>query len=65
MFNTDYYREERNRKMEIGSLFGAKHASNVHGVKDDDTTTQKQEKSKFPPDWFANAVAAQGGGFQQ
>ena len=64
MFNIDYYREERNKKMKIGSLFGAKHVSNVHGVKDDDAA-QKQEKSKFPPDWFANAVAAQGGGFQQ
>jgi hypothetical protein len=50
--------------MEIGSLFGAKHVSNVHSVKDDDAA-QKQEKSKFPPDWFANAIAAQGGGFQQ
>ena len=50
--------------MEIGSLFGAKHVSNVHSVKDDDAA-QKQEKSKFPPDWFATAIAAQGGGFQQ
>ena len=46
--------------MEISSLFGAKNTHSVGDIKNDSNIEKNQEKEKFPPDWFLQALSAHG-----
>ncbi len=51
-------------EMSIGSLFGTHRASGVGNTSPDVRNDDEHKKDKFPADWFAKAISADGAAFR-